>query len=117
MNDKDNQIGQTHTALPLDRILASIGIALLMHSETLFEYVDDLDGRTALDISNDLYIFSSMLAAVLTQYEHRLSTLTVGLPKEVGAITVVNPLYEGETEEPVDKSTGSARDELGDLPF
>lgn len=115
-HDKET-IGSVRSSLPADRLLASVGIPLLINSEVLFNGCDDLDAQTLLEVSSELYILSAVLAALCTQHERTLKTLTVELPEEVGAMSVKNPLYQPKTEEPLNKSNGSTSETEGDFPF
>lgn len=117
MNGQTEEIGRMVRSLPADRLLASVGIPLLLHSETLFNSEDDLDAREALAMSHELYILSAILAALCTQHERVLKTLTVDLPEEVGGLTIKNPLYEPKTEEPPADADGSTSETGDEFPF
>ena len=117
MNVKEDRVGSRPRSIPANRLLASVGIPLLLHSETLFNLSDGITPREALEISDDLYLLSAVLAALCTQFDHKLAAFSVELPEEIGALTVTNPLYEPKAEAPADEQTGATGEMNGDFPF
>lgn len=99
MNERQPKVGDMVRSIPAHRLLASVGIGILLDSETLFNDCDAPDAAKIIEMSNGLYLFSSVLAALCTQHERTLKTLTVELPEDIGAIVVENPLYEPETKD------------------
>ena|SRR5689334_23058930 len=99
MNERQPKVGDMVRSIPAYRLLASVGIGILLDSETLFDLSEGLPHRRSLEMSQELYLLSSVLAALCTQHEHTLKGLTVDLPEEIGAVIVENPLYEPETKD------------------
>jgi len=117
MNERQPKIGDMVRSISADRLLASVGIGILLDSETLFNDCDDSDAAKLVEISNELYLFSSLLAALCTQHERTLKALTVDLPEDIGAIVVENPLYEPETKDSSADAEESISETGDNFPF
>lgn len=117
MRDKSSNLGDIREEISVWEALLSAGVELQLSAELLFNQCDAIEPEVAVRQSGNIFNLSQVLGAVLTQHEPRLKVLAVRLPDGMSAMTVRNPYYSPDAEEPPDTSEGSTRDLGGDIPF
>lgn len=117
MNARHERLGEIVAEVSAYEVLVGCGVPILMASEDLCNDCEDIGREYALSLSHQLYVISSVLAAVCAQYERTLKTIVVHLPEDIGAVRIKNPLYGQNTTEPEDDTSGSGVDGGDDLPF
>lgn len=93
MKSEEREPGTIASELDLYSVLVGIGIPLALHSETIFNISDKPDPKTLLDISEQFYLLSTVVANICTVNEVAFRKIVVSLGEDIRAVVVRNPLY------------------------
>lgn len=93
MKSERRELGTVASELDLYSVLVGIGIPLAIHSETLFNLSDQPDSKTMLDLSEQLYLLSTVVGNLCAIHEVTFREVVVSLGDDIRAVVVRNPLY------------------------
>jgi hypothetical protein len=117
MKRRKPAIVESGATLPLKEVLASVGIQLLLWSETL-EYADlSLDTETLSNMAHEMLVHSEVLALVEQQFPKLSVSMRIRMPDDIGVMRIPNPLRERRAAEADAEASANDDDVLGELPF